>query len=154
MLLYKNKEIIIKIISAILFVLLLILILFPTNKPEDIIKQKLHLVLPSSAKILRYNYNRVLGDFDAKIQINKQDVEIINSGLKIYFVQEYNGDYIPNFQRTNPWWDMDDYNLINSYVNFVEGKQILFFPHPKTQEVWAFIVQSDGGDYYLYISYL
>ncbi len=152
----EKKYIIIRIILGALIIVLLFVLFFP-NKPSDVIKRKIELKLPSSAKILHFNNNRLFGDFDAKIQINEKDIEDINKQLYQYFGDEYdlkNTNYLPNIENIDSWWDVDKANIMVCYDTFIEGKKFLFFSSPKTQEIWAFIVKQNDGKYYLYISYL
>lgn len=152
----EKKYTIIRIIFIILIMVLLIVLFAPNPKPTNIIKRKINLVLPDSAEIIHFNYNKWLGDFDAKIQFNVQDIEGIKKDLLAFFRQECDKEnrYLPDFQNTNSWWDIDKNNIESCYSTDVEGKKILFFPSPKTKEIWAFIVKQNDGKYYLYVSYL
>ena len=150
-----RKSIIVRIILASL-TLLLIICFFVTNKdPIDIIKNKLHIFLPSSSKVIKYDYNRVTGDFDAKILIKENDIEIIKDNLLVRFGQEYrdNKNYLPRFKNTVTWWDMDINNIESCYHGRVASKNYLFFPNHKTSEMWVFITKQNYGKKYLYIWY-
>ena len=150
-----RKNIIVRIILASL-TLLLIICFFVTNKdPIDIIKNKLHISLPSSSKVIKYDYNRVTGDFDAKILIKENDIEIIKDNLLVRFSQEYrvNKNYLPRFKNTVTWWDMDINNIESCYHGQVASKNYLFFPNHKTSEMWVFITKQNYGKKYLYIWY-
>ncbi len=153
----ERKYIILRIIFVISFILLFIILFAPNNKPVDVIKRKMDLILPSSAKILHFDFNRITGNFDAKIQINEHDIGGLRSELLKYFGQELfieSTDDIPNFQNTVAWWDMDKNNVVNCYYYAIDGTKHLFFSSPKMRDIWAFIVDQNDGEYYLYISYL
>lgn len=154
---YHKKMAFTLIFIVILIILLLIIYLAPKTKPINIIEHKLNLILPSSSKILNFDYNKWNGDFHIKIIVEKQNMEKIKKDLINFFKQEYiiisNND-LPNFQNTVNWWDMDKNKIDICYFTSIIGKKHLFKSSQKSIEVWAFIVKQNDRTYFLYISYL
>lgn len=153
---FHKKKYTILLVLIILTCVFLVIVLLPISNPADVIKRKIDVTLPASAKIIHFNYNKFTGNFYAKVQINNQDVESIQKDLLDYFRQEYdieNSLYFPNIKNNIQWWDVDKNNIEVCYKALIDGEKHWFVPTPKTTIVWAFIVKQNDGKYYLYISY-
>ncbi len=75
----KNKKIIL--IVAIAIVGLLFFVIVCLKSPTVIIKEKLYITLPSTSKIINFDYHWWSETFDAKILIDDQDVESVKNEL-------------------------------------------------------------------------
>lgn len=151
----NNKKMIISFILLLLFLCIFFLLVI-INKPIDIIESKLDVTLPSSSKVINFDYNGWNDNFDAKILIDKQNVDNMKKELEKFFRSEFdykNKNSLPNIGNVVSWWDMDKSNIETCYFIFLSGKKHLFRSSPKSKEVWAFIVKQNDGQYYLYISY-
>lgn len=155
MMLHKKKYIIVVIISVTLIGILFLVYFTQSKEPADIIESKINLKLPSTSKIINFNSNRFSGDFDAKIQINANDIENIKKELLSFFKQEYiikNIENLPQNEKYISWWDMDRNNVEVCYKTVISGEKHLLISTPKSAIVWAFIVKQSDENYYLYIS--
>jgi hypothetical protein len=151
--LLEKKNIIILIVAAILIGILIIICLNPKKSPTSIIESKFYLKLPSTSKIIKFDYSDWDGDIAVKVQFNGRDLESIKNELQNYFGIEYDfkNNGIPFNGYGITWRDMDEDKIITCYDAFTEGEKHWFKPSPKTVEVCAFIVNEDGK-YYLYIA--
>lgn len=129
---------------------------FQNNNPVEIIETTFHMKLPSTAKIINFDCFKSGKEFNAKVQINEENIENVKKSLLDYFGYEESlenkEDRIYNFNNTISWWDMNKRNVVNYYFDFIPRKNRLFFSSP-TIEIWAFIAKQDDGLFYLYIVY-
>ena len=105
------------------------LILFKKVEPVNIIENKLDITLPSSFKIIKFDYNGCDDYFDAKILLNKRNVDSIKKELEKCIGKEFdykNKNNLPNFENVVSWWDMDKNNIEVCYFQFIPGKKHLF----------------------------
>ena len=150
---HKKNIIIIIIVVIILIITLINIYLIPKESPAQIIESKFELILPSTSKIVKFDYNSWNGDIAVKVEFNSNDLESIKSRLQNYFGEEYDfkNIAIPFNGYGITWWDMNKNNIIVCYSAFTEGEKHWFIPSPKTIVVWSFIVNEDGK-YFLYIA--
>ncbi|WP_029501849.1 hypothetical protein [Lachnoclostridium phytofermentans] len=152
----NKKMVIIRSILVIIIILLLTLLFIPNSKPMEIIESKLNTKLPSSSKISQFNYNRVLGDLNAKILIDAQSLDSIKKGLLKHFNNEYiirNYADLPHNQNVISWWDLEEGDIEVCYKKIEGVKKHLIIPTPKTSIFWAIISKQKDGKYYLYLSH-
>lgn len=144
----ERKYIIIRIAIVSIILVLVVVNILKYQTPTEIIEQRIHLKLPTTSKIINFSNNILTEDFEAKILLNKHDIEKIKNDLHKYFGHEYDGDdlHIPN-----TWWDIDKNNIVSCYMALKSPKKYWILPTPKTVTVWAFIVKQSDGKFYLYI---
>lgn len=146
-----------KYISMVLVLIVIILFFIfyiKSNKPADVIKSKINLQLPSDSIISHFSSVKFTGNLDAKVQIEKQDVESINKQLLEIFIQEYeihNDSYILSMGHTIPWWNIKKDDVQACYSGATDGERFLFFPSAKTQQIWA-LITNENDEYFLYIT--
>lgn len=128
----------------------------PIKSPASIIEHRINLVLPKTSEIINFSYNRLMGAFDAKVQIDNVDVDSVKIDLLKFFGQEYDigGNNIhPYVENIIIRLDIDKNNIESCYSALIEGEKHLFFPAPKTENIWVFLVKQNDEKYCLYISY-
>ncbi len=125
------------------------------SKPKNVIEGNLNLRLPSTSKIINYQYDNMGGYFDAKILIESNQINDIKEQLNNFFggVSNRNLSEMPNFENTCQWWDLDKNSIETYYLKYVSGGYSIFKRLPKSRGIWAFISKDNEGNYYLYISY-
>ena len=151
----SKRYVILRVIFLFLLLVAVAKMFAPSNKPANVIKREINLTLPPTAEILHINYNRLFSDghITAKVRISKEDIYSVRKELINIFKQECHLEddrSLPNLENIS-WWDLKKDNIICYYFDLIEGRKVLFLPHPKTQEMWVFVVNQDDGFYYLYI---
>lgn len=155
--LHKRKHIIILIALMAIIGILLCIYIIQYQNAFKIIKDKLNLTIPPASKTIHFNYDSWSGGFDAKIQINDQEVDKLRKNLhkclgREYFVKNVSDlSYIDIIVK--PWHVKRD-NIVACFMGLREGEKHWLLPSSKTASVFASITKQDDGKYYLYISYL
>ena len=153
----KNKYIILTLVITVIFVCGTIVKHFvQKDKPLDMIESKLKVKLPSSSKVLNFQYDSNGDFFGAKILVVNQSVEDIKKQINGFFkgeAPEQVTKELPNFENVYSWWDLDKQSIEAYYKTFVSSEKKWFKYTPKSHVVWAFISKDKSGQYHLYISY-
>jgi len=151
----EKKNIVILLVIVILVGIVLIVCFIPKDKskdnPVDVIESNFNLRIPSTAKIIHFDYGSWNGDIALQVQFSSNDLESIKKELDNYFGEPYEDNVINYNGYGISWWNVDKNNIVVWYQAQVEGKKHLFLPSPKTINYWAFITNEDG-QYYLYIA--
>ena len=151
----QNKKNLLVIIIGIIVLLGLILTacLVYQSRPENVIKSRLNLSLPTSSKIINYEYHRKNENLAAKILIEAQSVNDVKEQLDKFFggvTSSENMKDATGFENAVSWWDMSNENIEAAYMNFVDVKKwFTLMPH----QVWTFISKDKEDKYYIYIFY-
>jgi hypothetical protein len=128
------------------------------NEPVSIIQSEFGIKLPPSAKVIKFDFDNNSDErLDTKILIQKELVNYIkNSVTSRYGIIPKTPDehYLPNFENTCKWWDMDKSNVIVAYSQFydVKRRSILSEVMMTSGERWVMISTDSAGKYYLYLS--
>lgn len=150
----NKKKLAVRIIGIVVLLgLILAAYLFYQSRPENVIKNRLNLNLPTSAKIINYEYHRKNENFAAKILIEAQSVNDVKEQLDKFFggvTSSENMIDATGFKNAVSWWDMNNENIEAVYMNFVDVKKwFILMPH----QVWTFISKDKEDKYYIYIYY-
>jgi len=139
--------------AAALAVLVGIIIL--SFQPRQVLRRKFGYRLPKSAVILNFDY-QLFGEnleeyLDCKISFDEFDYPVMKKQVETYYGkygsnQISKDDFIPYFENTCPWWDMDKDDIVLAYERVETGRTI------KSQFTYSFIVRDSAGEYYLYVS--
>ena len=139
--------------TATLAVLVGIIIL--SFQPRQVLRRKFGHRLPKSAVILNFDY-QLFGEnleeyLDCKISFDESDYPVMKKQVETYYGkygsnQISKDDFIPYFENTCPWWDMDKDDIVLAYERVETGRTI------KSQFTYSFIVRDSAGEYYLYVS--
>lgn len=150
--LHKRKHIIILIAFVAIIGILSCIYIVQYQNAFKIIKNKINLTIPPASKTIHFNYDSWSGGFDAKIQINGQEVERLRKNLIKCLGKEYIVKSISDLPYIATRLHVKRDNIVVYYMGLREGEKHWILPGPKTTSVWAFIVKLNDGKYYLYIS--
>ena len=84
---FQNKKVLV-ITIFILLVLIIVAFFLIFRNPISIIESKIHIKLPSNAKVINHEYHIIDGYFSAKLEIDIDDVASIQRELMKYFKEE------------------------------------------------------------------
>lgn len=124
--------------------------------PQNVIRRKLNIELPATAKIVKYNYN-IDGSLNAKILIQNNSVDGIKKQLNDFFKSEnivpinYINKMDINYKNSCEWWDLKNEDIEIAYSKFIVINTILL--DQNTYDGFVFISKDDKGQHYLYIAY-
>ena len=152
-----DKKMIIIVTTVIVIILCFSLIRYRDyREPKRVFARILGFELPNSAEVLEHYYDSTKERFDAKILVNYDDIEVLKEGLLTFFGKERPEDYrYSEHLYIGSWWDLNIINVKSRYYRMVNGKKNIFgYVGGSTSNIWAYLVYSDDGEYYLYISKL
>ena len=126
------------------------------REPKKVFARILDFELPDASMVLEHYYDASKERFDAKILIESDMVGELKDRLTASFGRELPEDYRYSPHRyIDSWWDLDFDNVILRYYKMVNGKKSIFgYVGGSTSSIWAYLVYSDKGEYYLYVSRL
>ena len=154
----KGKRIFL--IVLIILVIIVALFFILTSNAKKIIAKKFSVELPISSEIIRVSYNRFNGNFVAKIEIDRSEVDTLKSSLSEYFIQEKlhekNSDYRNiSMNYTPEWWDLSPNENLICFSQMENGVQdIIGWSKPLTAYTSAVISENNDENYYLYVAFM
>ncbi len=159
----KTKKIIIGVsIICVIAGIAVSIIMTQQNNPINIISNKLKLDLPSSVKVISFEYdkndekvvmNKKREGFKTKILIENNDINIVEKKLVDCFGEnatEIARTWANYKEQINTLLDLKNQKIKTPYILFMNDK---ITPTDYPDEVWAFTCTDKNGQYYLYISY-
>ena len=117
------------------------------NNPNRAFQRIFHFALPISSQIIHSDYS-ILRDFAyMKIQINKDELIIVESGLLQHYgnslaISDYSR--IPPLQNI-PWWDLNETEIVIAYVENSSGRIV------KTKSTYAIVTKNKNDQFFLYV---
>jgi len=160
----KTKKLIIgvSIICVIVGIVVTIIMMMQQSNPINIISNKLKLDLPSSVRVISFEYdkkdervvtNKKHEGFKTKILIENKDINLVEKKLVDCFgknATEIARTWANYKEQINTLLDLKNQKIKTPYILFMNDKTT---PTSYPDEVWAFTCTDKNGQYYLYISY-
>ncbi len=114
--------------------------------PKRAFQRIFHFELPVSSQVIHSDYSMVRDVSHMKIQINKDEIENVESGLLQYYgssltISDYS--WIPPCHNIH-WWDLNEKDIVVAYVQDESGKIV------KTKSTYA-IVTKNNDQFFLYV---
>lgn len=141
-----NRKIILIFISAVLFLILLVVLLIWFNNPEEIFHRKFGFKLPESAKVENYNYT-IFGEetLTMKISISAEDYDKIEKNINGYLTTD---ERLKSRLINSGWLGLsEDESILVAGHAFQKGKRVM------TREVLVAVTKTDGGEFFLYVKH-
>ena len=141
-----NRKTILILISAVLFLVLLLVSLKRFYSPEEIFYRKFGFKLPKSAKIENYDY-AILGEktLTMKVSFSDEEYDKIEKGLDDYLTTD---EKLKSRLANSVWPGLsEDESILVVGHAFLKGKRVM------TREVLVIVTMNEREEHFLYVKH-